>query len=35
MRLRDRELQHIRGRDIAMTFQDATASLNPLLTIGS
>lgn len=35
MRLKDRELQRIRGRDIAMTFQDATASLNPLLTIGS
>lgn len=33
--LKEKELQRIRGREIAITFQDATASLNPLLTIGS
>ena len=29
-----RELQQIRGRDIAMIFQDPMASLNPVLSIG-
>jgi oligopeptide/dipeptide ABC transporter ATP-binding protein len=32
--LRDRELRSIRGRDIAMIFQDPMTSLNPVLTIG-
>jgi oligopeptide/dipeptide ABC transporter ATP-binding protein len=30
----DRELRTIRGRDIAMIFQDPMTSLNPVLTIG-
>jgi oligopeptide transport system ATP-binding protein len=32
--LSERELRHIRGRDIAMIFQDPMTSLNPVLTIG-
>ena len=32
--LPDRELRKIRGRDIAMIFQDPMTSLNPVLTIG-
>jgi oligopeptide/dipeptide ABC transporter ATP-binding protein len=32
--LSDREMQSIRGRGIAMVFQDPMASLNPILTIG-
>jgi oligopeptide transport system ATP-binding protein len=32
--LNDREMQSIRGRGIAMVFQDPMASLNPILTIG-
>jgi oligopeptide/dipeptide ABC transporter ATP-binding protein len=32
--LPEKEMQAIRGRDIAMVFQDPMASLNPILTIG-
>jgi oligopeptide/dipeptide ABC transporter ATP-binding protein len=32
--LSDRELRRIRGRDMAMIFQDPMTSLNPVLTIG-
>lgn len=33
--LRERDLQPLRGRHIAMVFQDALAALNPVFTIGS
>src|SRR5215208_4273200 len=32
--LRDEELRKVRGRQIAMIFQDPMTSLNPVLTIG-
>jgi oligopeptide/dipeptide ABC transporter ATP-binding protein len=34
LRLSDRELRGIRGREVAMIFQDPMTSLNPVLTIG-
>jgi oligopeptide/dipeptide ABC transporter ATP-binding protein len=34
LQLSDHELRKIRGRDIAMIFQDPMSSLNPVLTIG-
>ena len=34
LRLPDAELRRIRGKDIAMIFQDPISSLNPVLTIG-
>ena len=34
LRLGEHELRAIRGRDIAMVFQDAITSLHPLLTVG-
>lgn len=35
LQLRDKELEAIRGRDIAMIFQEPMTSLNPVFTIGS
>jgi oligopeptide transport system ATP-binding protein len=32
--LKDRELRDIRGKDLAMIFQDPMTSLNPVLTVG-
>ncbi len=34
LELTSQQLQHIRGREIAMIFQDPMTSLNPVLTIG-
>src|SRR5215210_2100496 len=34
LRMSDRELRKVRGREIAMIFQDPMTSLNPVLTIG-
>jgi len=34
LKLGDKEMQRIRGKDIAMIFQDPMTSLNPVLTIG-
>lgn len=35
LRLPERELRALRGRDLSMIFQDPSATLNPLLRIGS
>ncbi|MGH2669252.1 MAG: ABC transporter ATP-binding protein, partial [bacterium] len=34
LRLSDEEMRHVRGREIAMIFQEPMTSLNPVLTIG-
>jgi oligopeptide/dipeptide ABC transporter ATP-binding protein len=34
LRLSDRQLRRVRGKEIAMIFQDPMSSLNPVLTIG-
>jgi oligopeptide transport system ATP-binding protein len=34
LKMSDEELQHIRGKEIAMVFQDPMTSFNPVLTIG-
>ncbi|MGE5525447.1 MAG: dipeptide ABC transporter ATP-binding protein [Rhodospirillaceae bacterium] len=34
LKLSDDEMRHIRGRDIAMIFQEPMTSLNPVLTVG-
>src|SRR5690349_20991968 len=34
LKLKDEEIRHIRGNDVAMIFQDPMTSLNPVLTIG-
>ncbi len=34
MQVKDREMRHIRGQGISMIFQDPTAALNPVFTIG-
>jgi oligopeptide transport system ATP-binding protein len=34
LHLSDKELRHVRGKDVAMIFQDPMTSLNPVLTIG-
>jgi oligopeptide transport system ATP-binding protein len=34
LKLGEEEIQHIRGKDIAMVFQDPMTSFNPVLTIG-
>ncbi|MDP9380977.1 MAG: ABC transporter ATP-binding protein [Chloroflexota bacterium] len=34
LRMSDEEMRHIRGKDVAMIFQDPMTSLNPVLTIG-
>ncbi|MFM8320521.1 MAG: ABC transporter ATP-binding protein [Chloroflexota bacterium] len=34
LRLSEDEMEHIRGREIAMVFQDPMTALNPVLTIG-
>jgi oligopeptide/dipeptide ABC transporter ATP-binding protein len=34
LKLSEEEMQHVRGREIAMVFQEPMTSLNPVLTIG-
>jgi peptide/nickel transport system ATP-binding protein len=33
LKLNEREMNHVRGKDVAMIFQDPMASLNPVLTV--
>ncbi len=33
-KLTENEMEHVRGKEIAMVFQDPMTSLNPVLTIG-
>ncbi len=35
VKLKEREMRHVRGNDISMVFQDPMTSLNPVLTIGT
>ncbi len=35
LRLKEKELDRVRGKDICMIFQDALASLNPLFSVGN
>ncbi len=35
LKLSEAEMEHIRGKDIAMVFQDPMTALNPVLTIGT
>ncbi len=35
LKMTDSELEHVRGKEIAMIFQDPMTSLNPVLTIGT
>jgi oligopeptide/dipeptide ABC transporter ATP-binding protein len=34
LRLRDKDLRRVRGREVAMVFQDPMSSLNPVFTVG-
>ena len=34
LKISDSEMRHVRGRDIAMVFQDPMTSLNPVFTVG-
>ena len=34
LELSDEEIKHIRGKDISMIFQEPSAALNPVITIG-
>jgi len=34
LKMKEEELSHVRGRSISMVFQDPTAALNPVFTIG-
>ena len=34
LQLNDEDIRHVRGRDIAMVFQEPMTSLNPVLTVG-
>src|SRR5438105_8124040 len=35
VRLADKEMRHIRGKDVAVVFQDPMTSLNPTMNIGN